>query len=286
MLVCSGVALIPLDTSVTTIAANSGTMQVHQSTVRTDGDGSRKATLLFPAGTTATMVMPDGSTQPLTNFDVRASEYTVGPHGPMAMPGVLPPTSGYTYAVEFSVRRGCFRQCRHGPFNQTIPTYVENFLNFPVGENVPVGYYDRKAGAWVPSDNGRVIKITAINGGIATVDTVGTGGLPPLVLDSSELQNLGGLRGGAGVVAHASHPLQRVGFQLGRNPPSDATLRRRTPGSISPEDDCCDSHGNSVIEGENQTLGETVGVVGTPFAALSERSCARPQRCLRCGYPA
>ena len=189
------VALIPLDTSVTTIAANAGSMQVHQSTVRTDGDGSRKATLLFPAGTTATMVMPDGSTQPLTDFHVRASEYTVGEHGPMAMPGELPPTSGYTYAVEFSVDEAVSANAATVRFNQTIPTYVENFLNFPVGENVPVGYYDRKAGAWIPSDNGRVIKITAINGGLATVDTVGTGGLPPLVLDSSELQNLAAFTG-------------------------------------------------------------------------------------------
>ena len=187
------VALIPLDTSVTTIVANAGATQVHRSTVSTDSEGSRCATLLFPAGTTATMVMADGTTQPLTNLDVRASEYTVGPNGPMAMPGELPPTSGYTYAVEFSVDQAVAANADTVTFNQPIPTYVENFLGFPVGENVPLGYYDRKAGVWVPSDNGRVIKITAISGGIATVDTVGSRGLPAIVIDSAELETLGSL---------------------------------------------------------------------------------------------
>ena len=70
--------------------------------VVTDADGTRQATVLFPAGTLAVQVMPDGSTQPLTTLSVRATEYTVGPNGPKAMPASLPPTSGYTYAVELS----------------------------------------------------------------------------------------------------------------------------------------------------------------------------------------
>jgi hypothetical protein len=96
--------MIPLDTQVTTIDLTSDVpIQVAQGSVVSDDDGMRQATLLFTRGTTAEMVMADGSTQPLSTLSVRATEYTVGDSGPEAMPGELPPTSGYTYAVEFSI---------------------------------------------------------------------------------------------------------------------------------------------------------------------------------------
>ena len=37
--------------------------------------------------------------------------------------------------------------------------YVENFLNFPIGIQVPVGYYDNDKAAWIPSMDGRIIGI-------------------------------------------------------------------------------------------------------------------------------
>src|SRR5207253_2174990 len=67
-----------------------------------DTDGTRRATLLFSQGTQATMVLADGSTQPLSTLHVRTTEFTVGPNGTRAMPAELPPTSAYTYAVEYS----------------------------------------------------------------------------------------------------------------------------------------------------------------------------------------
>ena len=87
----------------------------------TDADGTRRATLLFSEGTDAEMVLPDGSTEPLDELHVRATEYTIGDAGPDAMPAVLPPSSGYTYAVELSADeavdagadRGALRQARH-----------------------------------------------------------------------------------------------------------------------------------------------------------------------------
>lgn len=98
------IVMIPLDSQVTTVDLNSATpIQVARGTVQTDVDGSRQATLFFPQGITANMVMPDGSTQSISSLDIRATEYTVGENGPQAMPGPLPPTSGYTYAVELSV---------------------------------------------------------------------------------------------------------------------------------------------------------------------------------------
>ena len=63
---------------------------------------SRQATLLFPAGTTAQLVLPNGQTQPASNLTIRATEFTVGVNGEAAMPATLPPNSAYTYAIELS----------------------------------------------------------------------------------------------------------------------------------------------------------------------------------------
>jgi hypothetical protein len=60
---------------------NAGVAQLHQASVMTDSDGSRRAVVFFPAGTTATMTFANGSTQPMTTMHVRVTEYTVGPNG-------------------------------------------------------------------------------------------------------------------------------------------------------------------------------------------------------------
>lgn len=40
-----------------------------------------------------------------------------------------------------------------------LPFYVENFLGFPVGMSVPLGSYDLAAARWVPTPNGRVLRV-------------------------------------------------------------------------------------------------------------------------------
>jgi hypothetical protein len=127
---------------------------VHQAAPVTDSDGTRQAVLLFPAGVTAQMALPDGTTQPLPSLNVRATEYTIGPNGPQAMPGELPPTSAYTYAVELSVDEALAAGATSVAFSTPVQNYVDNFLNFPVGMAVPTGYYDRVKTAWVPSEIG------------------------------------------------------------------------------------------------------------------------------------
>jgi hypothetical protein len=86
----------------------------------------------------------------LTQLDVRATEYTVGENGPQAMPAPLPPQSGYTYAVDLSVDQAIAAGATRVDFSQPIPLYVDNFLDFPVGGIVPVGWYDYTKSAWVP----------------------------------------------------------------------------------------------------------------------------------------
>ena len=141
------VVMIPYDDQVTAIdLAGSAEVQAAHGSLVTDERGSRQATLLFAPGTQAAMVLPDGRTQPLTTLHVRATEYTVGPNGQAALPGELPPTSGYTYAVELSVDEAVAAGAHSVQFTQPVMVYVDNFLGFPVGGAVPAGYYDRVAG--------------------------------------------------------------------------------------------------------------------------------------------
>jgi len=77
-------------------------LQVARGSVMTDHEGSRRETLLVLPGTQATLVMPDGAEQPVDALRVHVTEYTVGERGPDAMPAELPPTTGYTYAVEYT----------------------------------------------------------------------------------------------------------------------------------------------------------------------------------------
>ncbi|MGH8584548.1 MAG: PASTA domain-containing protein, partial [Gammaproteobacteria bacterium] len=198
--IASDVILIPLDPQVSTVDLTAATpIQVAQGSTMTDADGSRKATLLFPQGTQAQMVMPNGSMQPITTLHVRATEFTVGPNGPKSMPAELPPTSGYTYEVEYSVDEAEAAGATRVSFSKPVISYTENFLNFPVGTIVPYGEYDRKKGVWIPEPNGLVIKILSVSNGVATLDLTGSGqaanatALAALGIGADELQNLASL---------------------------------------------------------------------------------------------
>src|SRR5262249_57469187 len=110
------------------------------------------------------------STRLLDVRHVRTTEYTVGDLGPMAMPGDLPPTSQYTYAVENSIDEAVAANATNVSFNQPVVQYNENFLNFPIGTIVPSGSYDKTTGVWVPSDNAVVLKILSTTAGVANLD--------------------------------------------------------------------------------------------------------------------
>jgi RHS repeat-associated protein len=269
------VVLVPLDSQVSTVNLNGGSaMQVAQASPVTDGDGTRQNTLLFGPGTHASMTMPDGSTEALTTLHVRATEYTVGATGPEAMPGPLPANSGYTYAVELSVDEAQAAGATSVTFDKPVYNYVDNFLNFPVGLDVPAGYYDRTQGRWVASDNGKVIQILGQTGGLANIDANGDGTadtpaqLTALGFTDPERQELATLY-------TAGQTLWRVpvthftpwDYNWPYGPPADAT----PPNQQQPDNpqgcgcDDCDKLTGSIISPQTQSLGEEVPVAGTPF---------------------
>ncbi|MBI4334831.1 MAG: hypothetical protein HY673_26550 [Chloroflexi bacterium] len=281
-----GVVMIPLDPQVSAIDLTAATdFQVAQGSLVTDADGMRAATLLFPPGTQATLMLPDGTSRPLSTLHVRATEYTVGKSGPQAMPAELPPNSGYTYAVEFSSDEALAAGATEVQFNPPLISYVENFLNFPVGGIVPVGYYDRaQKGCWVPSDNGRVIQVLGHNNGMAELDTNGDG----VADDAATLAALGITEAERQRLA----PLYPPGQSLWRvsiahftpwdynwpyGSPDDAEgPGQGAPSGDDPLEDSCELSG-STIECQNQILGEAAILAGTPFS-LHYRSDRVPGR--------
>ncbi|AUX44919.1 uncharacterized protein SOCE26_063890 [Sorangium cellulosum] len=283
------VVMIESDPVVTPVTLGSTTeVQVARGSVQSDESGARQATLLFPPGTTGTMTVPDPSGPPgatttvalPAEVHVRATEYTVGPTGSKAMPAALPPTSGYTYAVELGLDEAVAAGATKVEFSQPIPFYVENFLNFPVGMAVPLGYYDAQKGAWVPADDGRIIEILDVSGGAASVDVDGDGvadgasALAGLGIDSEELEELATLYA-AGTslwrvrVTHftpwdCNWPFGPPSGAAGPpGPGGDGSGSGPEPGE--PEDEPCKEAG-SVIECENQILGERLPIAGTPFS--------------------
>jgi hypothetical protein len=76
-----------------------------------------------------------------------------------------------------------------------VITWVDNFLGFDVGEIVPVGYYDRDRGVWVPADNGVVVSLLDENGdgGVDAVDKDGDGIADDLDGDGSFSDEVTGL---------------------------------------------------------------------------------------------
>ncbi|HEY2092950.1 MAG TPA: RHS repeat-associated core domain-containing protein [Thermoanaerobaculia bacterium] len=262
------VALVAYDGAVTTITAGAGTAQVAQGSSVTDADGTRRATIIFPAGTTATLTNADGTTQPATTLHVRATEFTIGVNGPKAMPADLPPSTAYTYCVDLSVD-----EAPGATFSNPVPVYVENVLGFPVGTPIPMGYFDRFSNRWVPSPNGVVLKILTVANGAATIDTDGDGvaddptRLNDLGIDSNELAQLA--------------TLYSAGQTLWRTPithftpydmnwpygPSDAIGPQSPAPDISTTvSECQECPKASVIETENQRVRESIPIQGTPYS--------------------
>ncbi len=268
------VVLIPVDDNVTEINLNASAMQVARGRAVTDADGTRQATLLFPAGTQATMTLPGGATQALPVMHVRATEYTVGPNGPATMPGELPPTSAYTYAVEFSADEAIAANAKSVRFNQPVINYLENFLRFPVGISVPVGFYDTGTGTWIPDADGRVVKILSITGGLADLDISGNNTaataaqLAALGVTDAERQQLAQLYTvGQSLwrtpMLHFSDPDLNYPSSPAQPAPSPTPEKARNKDQQPKDQDCFNG---SIIRCESQTLGEAVDITGTPFS--------------------
>jgi RHS repeat-associated protein len=293
--VIDDVVMLGLDSVSTTIVSESPNGQIARSTRQVDDTGSREAVLFFPPGTAASLRLPSGS-QPLVSLTVRATEYTVGEDGPLSMPGPLPDNVAYTYAVELSADEAIAARAEHVDFSQPVYLYLDSFIPIPVGSAVPVGWYDYRQAAWIPSDDGRVIEILAGRNGLAEIDADGSGSpagpetLAELGFTDAERQALAtlyppGQQLWRAPIAHFSP--RDMNFPY--SPPDDA----ETPpepvvktNDDEPEGDQHDDDGSdedesdsvpvtaeqdpvlgcgSILECENQIVRQRIPITGTPY---------------------
>ncbi|MBK7473293.1 MAG: hypothetical protein IPI73_24325 [Betaproteobacteria bacterium] len=153
-----------------------------------------------------------------------------------------------------------------------VYSYLENFLGFPTGVHVPSGYYDRKTGFWVPSDDGRVVKILGIAGGMADLDTDGDNvadNNPALGITIAERQQLAQFySAGQSLwrvpISHFSAYDYNWGETMpGSTPPQMPPFQ----GGIDTQVDTADCAGGlGWIECQNQAFHERIGIVGSPFS--------------------
>lgn len=282
------VRLLELDHNVTEIALGAG-IQVARGSLIEDADGSRQAAVVFPSGTQASLALPGGMSEPLDSLHVRATEFTVGSGGPQSMPGALPATSGYTYALEFSVDEAIEAGGAEVTFSKPLASYVDNFLGFSTGTVVPSGYYDRIEGRWKASENGLVIDVIDVKDGLARLDIDGSG-QPASSQSLSALGITDEERAQLAALYFPGDSLWRVpikhftpyDYNWPYGPPDDAdrpdTFGADAEGDEEDPEDPCETAGASVLLCESQSIGQDIPVPGTPLSLhyRSHRSRGMP----------
>ena len=236
----------------------------------TDAQGPRTARILFPTGTKATV---QGETEARTDFDIQVKEVTnMAKTGRAGMVASLPMASAFTYAVNLSLKGA---ENKTVDLSRPVPVYVDNFLGIPIGETVPVGYYDTNSGQWVASENGRVIKIVGKDSltGEAQLDLNATAGAESNT--SPEMLALG-ITSTERLLLGASP--YSIGMSLWRFTTThfstwDCNWGWGPPGPMpdnpppTPRDPGCggSSAVGSIIDCEKQGLREKLPLAGTPF---------------------
>ena len=274
------------------LAAEEGTFAVVEAVEVTDDAGTRSPRILIPAGISAQMTFPEEGPEDLTELSFSVTEMTVGDTGPAAMVADLPPTTGYTYLVDVSVAEAVDEGATSVELSENVVVYVENFLNFPNGTPVPVGYYDSQRGAWVAAPNGHVIEVTSIDetlGAGLDIDEIEgedsreqaiseLGMTPEELIQLGELHGVGtslwrfelshfspwdcnwpyGPPGGAGAPPNSGN-----GSGDGSASEGDSGSSGQEENTPATQNDC--TQGGSIIHCLSQVLGEIVPISGTPF---------------------
>ncbi len=268
------------------------------------GAQARRGRVFLPAGTRV-RACREGTTRdtcgsPLALTDtlhLSITEFTVGDDDIDAMPGELPASSAYTYAVSYDVQEASGPEVKRVEFTDAtgapspVIAYVDNFLNLrtaagvAAGYDVPVGWYDREAGHWVPGEpivgwnhhgSGRAVRILSIASGLAQIDTDGDA-TPDNDLGLSDDERAWlATQYAAATLPHSIWRVPTLHFtthdyNLGEEPTDD------NPGSPSSQPGCppragaCSQAEGSIIECERRALGESIALPGMPFG-LNYRS--------------
>jgi hypothetical protein len=215
--------------------------------------------------------------QPMSSVTVRATELRVQQQRNAEH---VAGDDAYTYAVELSADEAIAAGATSVTFSKPVAVYVDNFIGFRTGLAMPVGYFDRTLGVWVPSDDGRVIKIVGITAGKAdvAVDTTEAAAsdsvLTALGFTIAEREELAqrysvGKSLWRAEVGHFT-PFDMNVFNRFEFDPTDPKNRPdRVPDG--PDRESCKQSG-SIIGCEARTLGEVIDLPGSGGQALHYQS--------------
>ena len=221
------VALVAYDAKVTEIDLDSGEpIQTARGTTRSDRDGSRQATVMFRQGTQARRCScPTARSRSST----RCTSAPPSTRSASTAPSACPPRCRRPPATP--TPSSC-RPTRPSPpnadsikFDKPVAFYLENFLEFNVGSAVPVGWYDRSRGVWVPEPNGRVVEVVGETNGRADINLDRDAGRRPRPLRRVRHHRRRARGGRRAVparpvaVARAAQPLLAARLQLARAQP-------------------------------------------------------------------
>lgn len=261
-------AMDPIATPV--VFGTNAPLQTAQGSTNTDRAGVRSAKILFPPGTRASLVLPDGTLRESDTLTIRATEFTVGPDGPKAMPGPLPESSAYTYAVELSADEAVAAGASTIRFNRYVHVYVDNFLGMPTGALIPSGYYDRQLAAWVPQENGVVIRILGSQFGQALVDMDGDGepeeaeAMAAAQFTPQELQHLASnYEMGRTLWRMPAMHFTAMDYNCPENP--EEPNKPNGPGDKGKGNECDTGSGGGELNFTSQIFTETIPLVGMPM---------------------
>ncbi|MBT6488733.1 MAG: hypothetical protein HOK97_03160, partial [Deltaproteobacteria bacterium] len=230
---------------------------------------TRTARVIFPSGTRAQVY--DGASWDFVTEPsmVQLTEFTTDDSGRDQMPGALPPTSDYTYAIDLFIHQGVLKEDGVDVkfFDQAggesdVLFWEENFLGFPVGSRVPTGYFDDVRDTWVAIEDGFFVEVTDIVDGKAVLN-LGGRDAGELGITNDELTVVAGF-------ATIGQSYMRVPFphfsNMDCNHGSSPDPRAKSPDQEEPSGDPgdCDSPlFGSVIDCQRQTVGQSIPLDGT-----------------------
>lgn len=273
--------------STRTTAVDASTAKVIVGRFESDANGDRRLAMMFAPATQCSVTV-GSTTNVFTQFHVRMKEYTVGGGGQVAMPSTLPPSSAYTYCIDYGLTEADAMETLGGPhadirFNKPVVTYTKEFLGIPVGRIMPSGRYDPNLGVWKASEDGRVVRFLNAAGGYANLDIDGDGQAESLAqyaaygVDSTERAELTQVfaPGDSLWRVRLSH-FCGVDFNLNEVELNKLKARKKNfwgwwRSVINKTSHTCGCD----IEDENRVLGEQIPIVGTPYF-LDYRSDRQP----------
>jgi hypothetical protein len=199
------------------------------------------------------------------------------------MPATIASPVGYTYAVELGIDEADALGADSVTFSEPIPYHVENFLGFPAGTPVPMGYYDTKAAEWIPSKSGVVIDLVESDDAPIGIDADGDGladsrrQLEELGISDDEIQLLSELYTPGQSLWRVMVPhFSTWDCNWPFAPPEGATAPTFSLSNWLSKGNPCAMPG-SIIFPDTQVLGESIPIVGTNFQLnyFSNRSTSR-----------